>query len=291
MRQRLLCPFPEASLTVPGPGQRPRTLTDKPSEKAAAMRRSLTVVGWGLLLAVSLPDVLRGQGGESTGGARPVYVRFVHRVWNLPPGTRSEELLGAMEQVAKEHRLTITPLSGEEVVRLTTKKRLTGPQLDRYCEYPIRNLEDWDPMSTFARDYLRAHRENWEHDWKGEVLLDFYLAADQSELPRVMSYCYFYLRPRARDDSPQGGLFATSLAVYEQPVLRSLSDSLGLGVPITVEALPSVEPDLESVEFFGLIQENCGRSGVYVHPETGEVSCTPPGAMPLLKKARRRADD
>jgi hypothetical protein len=252
------------------------------------MSTSWRAAGLTLLLTTSFGGALIAQ---VVVGPRPVYVQPVFRVWKLPPGPAFQEVRGALEGITKESRISVSPVPNVEQALRLESRRLTGKQLDKYCEYPIRNLEDWDPMSTFARDQIRAHRERWQHDWNGRVFLDVHFSSERGKPHKVLSYCYFYLRRR-------GGLFATSLAVYEQSPLGRLGDALGLGAEIAVEERSQVKPDLESVRYFSLVENECRTTSVHVDPESGRLSCAQheglpemkyPGDLPLIKQKGKRA--
>ena len=127
------------------------------------MRKLLVAAGFGLVLMVFLPSIAESQ----VFGPRPVYVQPVFRVWKLPSSAASQEVLKALDVIAKDFRVSVTPIGDVEQAFRVKTSRLAGKQLDQYCEYPIRNLEDWDPMSTFGLDYMRAHRERWQQNWEG----------------------------------------------------------------------------------------------------------------------------
>lgn len=241
------------------------------------MKRSVRVL---LVLFVGLaagavPGVIRGQ----EVGAIPVYVYPTLRVWRVHLDSEPGAILDALESIAKESKLTLVRVPGEESTYRLERKRLDHKELEEYCHYPIRDLSTWEPVKTFQKEYRHAVTTNRRREWDGRVRLDLYMPADRDRALVATSSCYVFLFHRGR------GVLATSRAVYERTPLESLAAALKPDASVTVEPLPQIEPDLAGIRGKETrIVTTCGFTGVYVDSRTGEVTCTPPEGTHLVSR-------
>jgi hypothetical protein len=216
---------------------------------------------------------------EARSQSIPVYVYPTLRIWTVHLESEPTVIVDALERLADESRLSLERIPGEGSLYRLEERRLNHKELKEYCHYPIHNLRDWKPVKTFQEEFRDAVMRNRRRDWDGRVRLDLYIPSDRDHALVVATSCYSFLFHQGR------GVLATSRAVYERVPLESLAASLGSKAPVAVEPLPQIEPDLDGMRGNEpRIVQTCGFTGVYMNPETGEVSCTPPRGMNLIDR-------